>query len=394
MQSVENQLSSAKKWLLVWLHVGFFLIGIVTVLLGQILPVLSARLSLDDSESSYLFIAQFAGSLTGTFFYNSIIKKFGYRKTLGGGFCLMAFGCAALGFDRQISAAAAAAIGLYGVGIGLTIPAINLLVIELNPKKSSSVLNIINFFWGFGAISCKPFVDYVGSPASVKLPTVLLAVSLLTIGAAIWFSNLRENFEKRAEEFSGLEKPIWTTRTAWLIAVFNFVHIGIESSVGGWITTFESRLPPSAAARGWLSAAFVFFSFLVLGRIFAAPLFRFLSEDAVLFVGLLMMSAGMILILRTENFSFLLTGAGILGLGSSSIFPTNMSRFTKIFGARATENAMPLFVFGSLGGALMTWFVGFVSTAFNNLRAGFSVILIGCFLLLILQTILACGKSK
>ena len=383
------QHSSADKWLLIWLHVGFFFIGIITVLLGQILPILSARLLLNDREAGYLFIAQFAGSLFGAFFYNRIIKKFGYQKMLVGGFCLMAFGCAGLNLDSRMWSAAA--ICFYGIGIGLTIPATNLLVIELNSKKSSSALNIINFFWGFGAILCKPLIDYAGSPTGIKFPTVLLAVSLLITGAAIAFSNYRENFEKKEESFE-FDPPIWTTATAWLIAFFNFVHIGIESSVGGWITTFESRLPGNT--NKWLSAAFIYFSFLVLGRIFAPLLFRFLSENAVLFCSLLVMTAGTSLILWTENFPFLLIGAAILGLGTSSIVPTNMSRFTTIFGARATKNATPLFVLGSLGGAFMTWLVGFTSTAFDNLRAGFLIILIGCFFLLILQTILMRIKSK
>jgi fucose permease len=64
----ETLQSAARKRLLFLLHAGFLLIGIVTVLLGQILPVLSKRLSLNDREAGYLFVAQFAGSLAGAFF--------------------------------------------------------------------------------------------------------------------------------------------------------------------------------------------------------------------------------------------------------------------------------------------------------------------------------------
>ncbi|HEV8592505.1 MAG TPA: hypothetical protein VGQ55_10415, partial [Pyrinomonadaceae bacterium] len=78
------------------LRVGFFLIGIITVLLGQILPVLSSNYSLSDRDAGDLFIAQFAGSLTGTLFYSRIVRKFGYSKMLFGGFCLMAAGCASV----------------------------------------------------------------------------------------------------------------------------------------------------------------------------------------------------------------------------------------------------------------------------------------------------------
>jgi len=386
----ENSRSAAKYKLLILLHIGFFLIGIITVLLGQILPVLSQRLSLNDQQAGYLFIAQFAGSLAATFFYDFLIKKFGYLRVIVGGFCLSAFGCAGLNFDSWVLSLAA--ICIYGVGIGLTIPAINLLVIELNPKKSSSALNIINFCWGTGAILCKPFVDYVGSSNTILLPTVLLGISFLVIGAVIAFSNYQVNSEKNKGSFA-FDTPIWTTVTAWLIAIFNFVHIGIESSVAGWITTYESRLPQTLTGD-LISAALVYFLFLVLGRALAPLFFRFLQDNAVLFCSLLVMTTGIILILWTENFLFLISGAAVLGFGTASVFPTNMSRFIKIFGAQATHKATPIFVFGGLGGAFMTWFVGFTSNAYNNLRAGLSVILIGCLLLIILQTILVYGKTK
>jgi fucose permease len=386
----ETSRSAAKKRLLILLHAGFLLIGIVTVLLGQILPVLSKRLSLNDREAGYLFVAQFAGSLAGTFFYNRIIKKFGYLRLLAGGFCLMACGCAWLNFDSWNLSLAA--IFLYGVGIGLTIPAVNLLTVELNREKSSSALNTINFFWGFGAILCKPFVDFVGSPGNILLPTILLCFLFLLAGAAFAVSRFKENFN-RDENFSSVAKPIWTTRTAWLIAIFNFVHIGIESSIGGWITTYESRLA-QPAANNWLSAAVVFFSFLVFGRAVAPLFFRFLRDNTVLFCSLIVMTTGIILILWTESFPFLMTGAATLGFGTSAVFPTNMSRFTKIFGAQATENAAPLFIFGGLGGAFTTWLIGFTSTAFDSLRTGFLIVLISCVLLIVIQIILASVKSK
>jgi fucose permease len=386
----ETLQSAARKRLLFLLHAGFLLIGIVTVLLGQILPVLSKRLSLNDREAGYLFVAQFAGSLAGAFFYNRIIKKYGYLRLLAGGFILTACGCAALNFDAWILTLAA--IFLFGIGIGLTIPAVNLLTVKLNQEKSSSALSTINFFWGFGAILCKPFVDLASSPESIFLPTFFLCFAFLLFSGAFLVSNFDEDFNQN-EDSTDFVKPIWTTGTAWLITIFNFVHIGVESSVGGWITTYESRLALTATG-GWLSAAVVYFSFLVVGRAVAPLFFRFLGDNAVLFCSLAIMTTGIVLILLTESFSFLMIGAATLGFGTSAVFPTNMSRFTKIFGLRATENAAPLFVFGSFGGAFTTWLVGFTSTASGSLRTGFLVILTSCVLLIVLQIILAGVKSK
>ncbi|MCY7374538.1 MAG: MFS transporter, partial [Pyrinomonadaceae bacterium] len=375
-----------EKRLGVLLHAGFLVIGILTVLLGQILPFLTKELAITDEQAGYLFVAQFVGSLTGAFSYNRTIKTFGYPKMLFGGFCLMAAGCFGLNVGSWFGCLAA--IFIYGIGIGATIPAVNLLIIELNHERTSSASNIINFFWGIGAISCKPFVDFIGSPKSILLPTILLGIAFLLVGAAILFSNYREISAANADDFDAVPIKIWTQPTAWLLAVFNFVHVGIESSVAGWLTTYEIRLTDATFNR-WISAALVYFLLLVIGRGIAPLFFRFWRDNVVMFGSLIVMTGGILLILLTEDFTSLTVGAAILGFGTASVFPMNIARFMKFFGADATKNATPLFVMGSFGGAFATWFIGFTSTNFNSLRAGFSVILISCLSLLVLQIVLS-----
>ncbi|MEZ5427892.1 MAG: MFS transporter [Pyrinomonadaceae bacterium] len=381
---------TSKKKLLIWLHAGFLLIGIITVLMGQILPILSKRLSLDDNQAGYFFIAQFSGSLTGVFLYNQGIRRLGHPKTLLIGFCLMAAGC--LGLNAGSFFLCLPMVFLYGIGIGSSIPTVNLLVVELNPARSSPALNLINFFWGVGAIICKPYVDFVGTPDSFLIPTALLAFLLLAAGFLIGSSKAPVHPDTPAESDVGETRPIWRTPTAWLIAVFNFIHIGIESSVGGWITTFEERLTDSSPWQ-WLSAALVFFFFLVLGRGVAPVFLRLLNENSLLILNLLLMTGGALLVFKAGDFRFLLLGVSVLGFGSSSVFPTNMSRFTKIFGPESSRRATPIFIAGSVGGAFMTWLVGFLSATFEDLRIGFLSVLTGCLSLIVLQLIIARNKS-
>ena len=68
------------------LHVIFFLSGITTVLIGQVLPVLAKHFSLNDLQVSYFFPSQFAGSLAGTFLTSRFAKRDNYfAATLAGG---------------------------------------------------------------------------------------------------------------------------------------------------------------------------------------------------------------------------------------------------------------------------------------------------------------------
>jgi fucose permease len=369
---------------------GFFLIGIVTVMLGQILPVLSARFSLDDRTAGYLFLIQFAGALSGTLFFNRLIRTVGYSRMLFGGFCMMAFGSAAV--NSGVWFWCTTAIATYGIGIGLTIPAINVLTVELDRERSASALSLVNFFWGVGAIVCKPFIDHVGSPENISPPTLLLSASLFLLGLLIGFTNFGPN-AVHGQDLTVAPIRIWKTATAWLIAGFNFLHIGVESSVGGWVTTYQTRLTETSSS-GWISAAVLYFFMLVVGRGVAPIFLSRIGENTALFSSLVLMTSGVILVLLTNSLAALLAGSAILGFGCASVFPTNMSRFARVFGPQATQNAMPLFILGSLGGAFVTWLVGFVSTGLDSLRSGFMVIMVTCFLLIALQIVLTRMTSQ
>src|SRR5713226_794774 len=106
------------------LHVGFVLTGMVTMLLGPILPLLATRWALTDAQAGLLFSAQFLGSLAGAVTSNFLIPRRGFSFSLLVGFGLMAGGIGALGFGSW--AFGLIAVFSYGIGLGVTIPTANL----------------------------------------------------------------------------------------------------------------------------------------------------------------------------------------------------------------------------------------------------------------------------
>ncbi|MGI9035846.1 MAG: MFS transporter [Pyrinomonadaceae bacterium] len=365
------------------LHFGFLVSGIVTILIGQILPILSARLHLNDEQAGYFFTSQFTGSLIGTFLTQTVARRIGFAGATVCGCLAMAAGIVFL--NSETWAVCMAAFFVMGFGIGITLPAINMLTVELNPLNATPALNFLNFFWGVGAIICKPFVDFFAASNGIWQPTVILTVLLLAIALAILFvPREKEPGPAFAANKSKDFVPIWTTLAAWLITLFNFIHIGFESGAGGWITTYANRFPPETKFF-WLSPTFAYFFFFVAGR-GVAPLFsRFLNENAMIFLSLLVLTFGVLILVTGGSFWILVLGASIAGFGTSSIFPTNMARFTKTFGETATRRATPLFVSGTLGAALITQLIGFFSTNYGSLRVGMDVLLVSCLSLLVLQ---------
>lgn len=369
------------------LHFGFLVSGIITVLIGQILPVLSRRLQLNDEQAGYFFTIQFAGSLLGTFLTTPFAKRIGFAGATVLGCFAMAAGILFLNSESWL--VCMSAFFVTGFGIGITLPSINMLTVELNPLNAAPALNFLNFFWGVGAIICKPFVDFLGTPTSIFLPTII--ASVLLVGTALAIALTRRDEEKTfAFDKTSTENfvPIWTTLTAWLIVLFNFIHVGFESGAGGWITTYANRFPVETKFF-WLSPTLAYFFFFVAGRGIAPFFSRRLSENALIFFSLLILTGGVLILVTGKDFWTLVFGAAIAGLGTSAIFATNMARFTKTFGITATRRATPLFVSGTLGSALITQLIGYFSTNYKDLRAGMFVLLASCVCLIFLQIILS-----
>lgn len=380
------------KFLLALLHIAFFVSGIATVLIGQVLPILSKKLALDDAQASYFFTFQFSGSLLGTFLTNWFGKnnKFLFAANLG---CfLMAGGIAFLNADSY--AVCLFAFFLNGIGIGLTLPSINMLVLEFNTERSGSALSILNVFWGLGAIVSQPFIDFFARGTNIFAPMVMISGALVLTGAAIIFQPAGiERKPKTADDAAeDYKTPIWSNPVAWAIAFFNFVHVGFESAIGGWLKTYTQRLEESAHR---LEPIALYFLFFVLGRAAAPVFFRFLDENKMLLLGLLIILLGMIVLLAAQSVVILSVSATFLGFGTSWIFPTNVSRFTKIFGASASRRATPLFLAGTLGATFTTWFVGYLSNVYdNNLRVGMIVLLVSILILIGLQIVLSLRKTN
>lgn len=368
------------------LHVMFFLSGIATVLIGPVLPILARHFSLSDIEMSYFFPAQFAGSISGTLLSSRLARRNNYSAAAVAGTLLMAVGLMLLNADSYSICLVGFLVN--GLGIGLTLPSINMLILDMSQGRAASALSILNFCWGVGAIISKPFVDISGTRDSLGLATWILAVPLV-ISAVIILPKVRlcRSVPDETPRDDPRDARIWTTPIAWGIALFNLIHVGFESGMGGWITTYTERVD-GQPLLAWLSPTFLYFLFFVLGRAFAPVLFRFVNENRMLLLGLTIVLAGMVFVLSAATVASLSIGAVAAGFGTSWIFPTNVARFSRTFGPGSTRRATPLFVAGTIGAASSTWLIGFVSERTGSLHSGLYVLAVGIALLIVLQIIL------
>jgi fucose permease len=90
--------SSTIRVLKILLHAGFFVSGIATVIIGQLLPIMKDKFALNDGQLANFFPAQFAGSLIGTFLTNWFGKRNQFLMASLAGCFLMGAGVLMLNF--------------------------------------------------------------------------------------------------------------------------------------------------------------------------------------------------------------------------------------------------------------------------------------------------------
>src|SRR5579863_5874792 len=83
------------------IYSSFVLAGVVTTLLGPILPLLAARWALTDEQAGLFFTFQFFGNLAGIALLGTLLTRCGYGGTFVIGFASIAAGIAGLNLGNE-----------------------------------------------------------------------------------------------------------------------------------------------------------------------------------------------------------------------------------------------------------------------------------------------------
>jgi MFS transporter, FHS family, glucose/mannose:H+ symporter len=273
-------------------------------------------------------------------------------------------------------------VAIYGFGLGLIVPTDNLLIAEIGahspampgagsaaPASKASAVSLLNFFWGVGAVFCSLMVAWTA--AHKLLPFFLGATAIFLIALAISMRNLP--FPPAETGAHRSASPSWRnllkSPTIWLFACVFFFYPGAETSVGGWIGSYVSRLGPRGHAIASMMPAF-FWSALTLGRALGTAFLRHVSERKVLRTCYATSAVGIALMLWSPSLTGVIVGALVTGLSYATLYPINVARLSERFGVAARSIGAAMFSLASVGPALLPWLVGVVSHNTGSLRAG------------------------
>ncbi len=167
--------------------------------------------------------------------------------------------------------------------------------------------------------------------------------------------------------------------------LFIFLYVGTEAAAYGWVATFAKRLAAPTQTL-WMFAQSIFWAGLLSSRALAPMILWRLSARRLIMAGLLVGTAGLLLVLLDRELVAVTTGIALAGFGLGPVFPTTFTLFSQRFGSLTAQMAGVVFVVAYLGAAALPWAVGLVSSWHGGLRSGLMVPVVGAILMIILHT--------
>jgi fucose permease len=358
----------------------FVPVGLITVMLGPLLPILSEHWSLNDTQGGNLVTAQFLGSLLGTVFSGPLVSRLAFRRTMVLGVVLMALGVATLVSRDYVWAAVS--VFCYGAGIGITVPTTNLLVARTAGPERAASLNLLNFFWSAGAVICPFLLAFTLAHGGVAAFLFLLFGAFAVLTLAFLLVPIPRT---DAELDPTTSRAAGHLRIALMVlfAALFFLYVGTESALGSWLATYAKR-SGSQDSSGWMTVPAYFYGALLLGRLAAAWTLKRISALTQARLASLLATGGVAALLYSRTTPGIASTAAIVGLGLSTLYPIAIGLASVGLGTAAERIMGTLFAFSTLGGACVPWLVGFSSTHYGDLRTALLIPLAGCIAIAVL----------
>jgi MFS transporter, FHS family, glucose/mannose:H+ symporter len=351
------------------LTISFPLSGVVTTMLGPLLPAMIARWGLSDAQAGQLFLAQFLASTAGALCSASVVTGLGTARAIGGSDLVMGIAVASLMMAPPVGVLLSVAI--YGFTLGVSIPAVNLSVGLDSAERKVARLNLLNMACGLGAVASLPGLTAL--LAGAGLDVALTVVGALCVASGVCC--LLATASGGGGVHTGFERLPITATLRWAAVTagaFLFLYVGAENGINGWLSLFARRHLDAGASSAATALALLWICILV-ARLAASSLPRVRPQNWIR-AGLAAAFAGTVLIVSANSVPPLVAGSVTAGRGLGPIFPTAVAIFQDRTGSASARLIGWIFAAAGGGGAL-SWLIGTVSSSGGSLRIGLLTVL-------------------
>jgi fucose permease len=336
---------------------SFFALGVITAALGTALPDLAANASSSLATIGAIFTALFLGGFITQLIAGPLNDRLGQRPVLLAGIGLLAAGICGIAVSRAMPLTLACAL-VAGLGYGAVAVSTSVLITQVFAARSASALNLINVFFGIGAVAGPAIAGMTLRAWGTALPALWLGAGLILLQAPFVLRlasapSVAHRDDPGAPGVALLRSPL-----LWSFGGLLLLYVGIETGIGGWNTTYMDRtttIGPAAAALVtsgfWLALTGGRVAGVLIGvQVAAAVLLRLSLAGALAGAVLLAISPG--------NAALTVAAVILIGFCFGPIFPTVLAIVTATFWRAPGAAASVVVAMGSLGGMLLPWAQG------------------------------------
>ncbi len=357
-----------------------FSLGIVFSLIGALKIKLAEKLGIDDARVGGLISTLMFTSIFVVLLIGPLVDAWGHKPFAILGFLLSGTAILMLGMARSYRAAVVACV-LLGVG-GMCVSTVGntlLSIVLFEGRNPLAALNLGNMFFGLGAFFT-PFlaiflVQRIGLQKTVSIiAVVVLAGTLFSLSAG--YPQLSPGGFSLGQAVALLGNPF-----VLVAALALFCYVGLEASMGGWVTTYLTSIGyTEGRASGVLSG---FWISLMVSRLVSSMMVN--PANGALAITILAAVAAVSIFIMSSTKSGPLAGAAVIvtGLMFGPIFPSVVGvTFTHILPELQGSAFAIIFAIGLLGATILPAWIGMLSKG-RSIRksmvvpAVFAVILTG-----------------
>jgi fucose permease len=337
--------------------VAIFVYGMLSAMLGTILPDLSDRFRLSPRQNGTIAFAQALGLIIASLGVGPLLDNEGNKLGLMIGLALIATALFALprssGFRSILFL-----LFLLGVGGGIVVTGANALVSDVGEAHRATALNMVNLFFGLGGLATPFIAANVFGRNWVRLCYTIAALTVVSL--AIEASTKMPEPTRTGGFVLADAAPVLGRPLLFLLGLFLFLYVSCEVGIWNWLPRhLIAQGIPESRALNILSLGFALG--LLVGRVGVAPILIRVPAITVLLFASVVMAISTFLMLRLSNPFTAAILVFLAGLSMAPVFPTTLAIVGDNFPRMAGTAIGLVITCGWIGLAVSSRIIGFIA---------------------------------
>jgi fucose permease len=337
--------------------VAIFVYGMISAMLGTILPDLSDRFRLSPRQNGTIAFAQALGLIIASLGVGPLLDNEGKKLGLIIGLALIATALFALprssGFRSILFL-----LFLLGVGGGIVVTGANALVSDVSESHRAGALNMVNLFFGLGGLATPFIAANLFGRNWVRLCYTIAALTVVSL--AIEASTKMPEPTRAGGFVLADAAPVLGRPLLFLLGLSLFLYVSCEVGIWNWLPRhLIAQGIPESRALNILSLGFALG--LLIGRVGVSPILIRVPAIIVLLFASIVMAISTFLMLRLNNPFTAAILVFLAGLSMAPVFPTTLAIVGDNF-PRMTGTAIGFVITcGWIGLAVSSRIIGFIA---------------------------------